>query len=110
MLLLPSGLIMICIAFVTLHGVALSSLLNSKEQLRSQLEKVAGVYKNPNNNLIDDMLKSQGLSSNKKLREYLGCHLLFFISFVSHLILPHFFLSFFFFSKNAEEHCSDHWL
>ena len=38
-----------------------------------QLEKVAGVCKNPNNTVIyDDLLASQGLLGNKVLHEYLG--------------------------------------
>ena len=45
---------------------------NNKENLRLQLEKVAGVYKNPNNTVIYDLLASQGLLGNKLLHEYLG--------------------------------------
>lgn len=46
--------------------------INNKDNLRLQLEKVAGVYKNPNNTVIYDLLASQGLLGNKLLHEYLG--------------------------------------
>ena len=45
---------------------------SNKENLRLQLEKVAGVYENSNNTVVYDLLASQGLLGNKRLRDYLG--------------------------------------
>lgn len=44
----------------------------SKEHLIAQLEKVAGVYINPRNTVVNDTLRAQGLEGNYKIQKYLG--------------------------------------
>ena len=49
-----------------------SMSFSNKENLRLQLEKVAGVYENSNNTVVYDLLDSKGILVNKRLRDYLG--------------------------------------
>ena len=62
------------IASNILNSVASISFSN-KENLRLQLENVAGVYKKSNNTVVYDLLASQGQLGNKRLRDYLGAFL-----------------------------------